>query len=331
MRKKFGEVMVELARRDKDVYLITGDIGYQVFDDFRRLFPERFINFGIKEQSMISFASGMALQGLKPYVYTITPFLIERPFEQIKIDIDQQNVNVKLVGYADYPGQGPTHAELDPRFTLSQLKNLKLYFPRNSDETHKAVMESYESEKPTFISLKKDNNQPSLTKTMNMEELKRELNNLSEENINQLSKLVENRDLILILGNGGSNSVASHIAQDYTKALGKKSVSFSDPSRLTCYINDFGMENAYSQFAKDFATNKSLVILISSSGNSENIYRACETCRNQGIDFIILTGFDENNRIKRDFAESSKFNYWVDSRDYGVVENLHSIFLHSIL
>jgi len=93
--------------------LIVGDIGYGVFDDFRKENPRKFFNLGICEQSMISFASGMALEGLKPWVYTITPFLIERPFEQIKLDIDQQNVNVNLIGFADYPTLGPSHAELD--------------------------------------------------------------------------------------------------------------------------------------------------------------------------------------------------------------------------
>ena len=67
---------------------------------------------GICEQSLIGVASGMALEGLKPWVYTITPFLIERPFEQIKLDIDQQKANVNLVGFADYPTLGPTHSEL---------------------------------------------------------------------------------------------------------------------------------------------------------------------------------------------------------------------------
>ena len=166
---------------------------------------------------------------------------------------------------------------------------------------------------------------------MNLEELKREVNKITEEYKSQLAKLIENRDLILIMGNGGSNSVASHIAQDYTKVLGKKSLSFSDPSRLTCYINDYGMENAFSQFVQEFATEKSLVILISSSGNSENIYQACKICKNLGYDFLILTGFDKNNRVRRDFGENSILDYWVDSKDYGVVENIHCIFLHSIL
>ena len=113
MRRRFGKVINELARKDEKIVLIVGDIGYGVFDDFRKEHPEKFFNLGICEQSIISVSSGMSLEGLKPWVYTITPFLIERPFEQIKLDIDQQNVNVKLVGYADYPTLGPTHTELN--------------------------------------------------------------------------------------------------------------------------------------------------------------------------------------------------------------------------
>ena len=97
MRRRFGKVINELAKKDDKIVLIVGDIGYGIFDDFRKENPSKFFNLGICEQSMISFASGMALEGLKPWVYTITPFLIERPFEQIKLDIDQQNVNVNII------------------------------------------------------------------------------------------------------------------------------------------------------------------------------------------------------------------------------------------
>src|SRR3989344_8672560 len=82
--------------------------------------------------------------------------ILSPPFEQIKLDIDCQNVNVKLVGYADYPTQGPTHAELDGEKLMSLFKNIKSYFPKNSEETRKFLEESYKHEKPTFISLKKN-------------------------------------------------------------------------------------------------------------------------------------------------------------------------------
>jgi len=156
MRKEFGRTLVELAEKDDKIFLLAGDYGYSILDEFRQKFPERFINFGICEQSMIGVASGIALEGLKPYVYTITPFLIERPFEQIKLDIDRQNVNVKLIGYADYPTLGPTHIEIDAKWLMSKFKNIKSYFPRDSKETRIALLESHNSFNPAFISLKKD-------------------------------------------------------------------------------------------------------------------------------------------------------------------------------
>jgi transketolase len=156
MRREFAKFIYDAAKLDDRVYLIVGDIGYGIFDKFREDFPNRFINIGLCEQSMISVAAGMALSGLKPYVFTITPFLIERPFEQIKIDIDLNNVNVKLVGYADYPDQGPTHSEIDGKLWASFWKNIHSYFPKDSDETRKALEISFNNQFPTFISLKCD-------------------------------------------------------------------------------------------------------------------------------------------------------------------------------
>ena len=78
---------------------------------------------------------------------------------------------------------------------------------------------------------------------------------------------------IIILGNGGSNAVASHISQDYVKFHNKKSLVFSDPSMLTCFINDFGMDNAFKKFLEFHADHDTLVILISSGGESKNIIK----------------------------------------------------------
>jgi transketolase len=163
MRRTFGKIINELAGKDDKVYVLVGDIGYRVFDEFRENHPNRFINMGICEQSMISVSAGMALEGLKPWVYTITPFLIERPFEQIKLDIDQQNVNVNLVGYADYPTLGPTHSELDGKGMMNLFENIIPFFPKDGDEAQTAVRKAYEMKGPTFISLKSD---PSLSRSI---------------------------------------------------------------------------------------------------------------------------------------------------------------------
>ena len=156
MRRRFGEVISKLADEDEKIYVIVADIGYRVFDEFREKHPDRFINMGICEQSIISVASGMALEGLKPWVYTITPFLIERPFEQVKLDIDQQNVNVNLVGFADYPSLGPTHTELNAKKMMQLFNNIESFFPKDGDETEKNIIQAYKKQGPSFISLKSD-------------------------------------------------------------------------------------------------------------------------------------------------------------------------------
>ncbi len=156
MRRKFGKIINQIAKNDDKVVLLVGDIGYGIFDDFRKDNPKKFFNMGICEQSLIGTAAGMALEGLKPWVYTITPFLIERPFEQIKLDIDQQKVNVKLVGFADYPSLGPTHSEVNAKKTMKLFKNIKSFFPKNGDDTTKVIYESYRIKGPAFISLKTD-------------------------------------------------------------------------------------------------------------------------------------------------------------------------------
>lgn len=155
MRQEFMKTLVELAEKDEKIILLIGDVEH-FMDEFKKKFPERFFNLGLCEQSMISFAAGMALEGYKVVVYSITPFIIERPFEQVKLDIDQQNVPVILVGYSDYPTAGPTHTELNGKELSKLFKNIISYFPANKNEAKNSLIEAYNKKGPSFISLKKD-------------------------------------------------------------------------------------------------------------------------------------------------------------------------------
>ena len=154
MRTTFGKTIVKLAEKDPNIILLCGDVE-QEMNEYKTKFKERYINIGICEQSMISVAAGMALEGLRPIVYTITPFLLERPFEQIKIDIDEQNLPVMLVGFADYPTYGPTHTPLNVEKTIDLFKNIVGFYPRTREETERYMIEAYISKKPSFVSLKK--------------------------------------------------------------------------------------------------------------------------------------------------------------------------------
>jgi D-sedoheptulose 7-phosphate isomerase len=148
----------------------------------------------------------------------------------------------------------------------------------------------------------------------------------------ELEKIVKEHQNIIILGNGGSSAIASHISQDYTKKLKKRSFTFSDSSRLTCYTNDYGYENAYLQFLKEFTTlEPTLVVLISSSGNSINMLKCAEWAETQkNIKIVTLTGFNENNKLKTLELSNRAINFWVNSDNYGIVECVHMSFLHMV-
>ena len=155
MRTAFGNALADLAIKDDKVILLVGDIGFGIFDRLRKERPKQFYNVGVIEQSMVGIAAGMALEGLKPWVFTITPFLFERAFEQIKIDVDANNANVKLVGYADYPGQGISHADVLRFDKFNPFTNAAIYYPKSAEETTAAVLKEYDREGPALMGLKK--------------------------------------------------------------------------------------------------------------------------------------------------------------------------------
>ncbi len=149
MRRAFGRTIICLAEKDPNIILLTGDVEQEI-NIYKEKFPNRYFNLGLCEQSMISMAAGMALEGLRPVVYSITPFLIERPFEQIKIDIDEQNLPVMLVGNADYPSHGSSHRPLNAKGLVGLFKNIVGYFPRNQFETEKSMLDAYIMGRPSI-------------------------------------------------------------------------------------------------------------------------------------------------------------------------------------
>ena len=98
MRDAFNTELNKLAANDEHILLLTADIGFQVFDEFRENYPDRFYNVGVAESNMMGMATGLALSNKKPFVYTIIPFLTMRAFEQIRTDICIMNQSVKIVG-----------------------------------------------------------------------------------------------------------------------------------------------------------------------------------------------------------------------------------------
>lgn len=158
MRKTFINTLVSLAREDDRIFLITPDIGYSVLEIFREEFPERYINVGVAEQNSISIASGIALSGLIPYVYTINPFVCMRPFEQIRLDVAYMNTNVRIVGVGggfSYGAAGATHHTTEDIAIMRVLPNMTVICPGDPWEVEQSVKESVNYKGPIFFRLGK--------------------------------------------------------------------------------------------------------------------------------------------------------------------------------
>lgn len=158
MRNTFIKTLTGIAEKNKDIYLLTGDLGFSVFEDFAERFPKRFINCGVAEQNMIGTAAGLAMSGKKVYVYSIVPFVTMRCFEQIRNDICYQNLDVKLIGMGggfSYGDLGATHFALEDIAILRSLPNMTIISPANRKETELLVLKSYQTKNPTYIRLAK--------------------------------------------------------------------------------------------------------------------------------------------------------------------------------
>ena len=151
MRKEFADKLYELMQKDKDVYFVTGDLGYGIFDKICQDFPERFINTGAAEQAMMGVAIGLTLKGKKVFVYSITPFLLYRAFEAIRTYINHEKIPVILVGSGrgnDYEHDGFSHYAGDDELFLQHFENIKRF-------TTFADLETLIEQAPCYLNLKR--------------------------------------------------------------------------------------------------------------------------------------------------------------------------------
>jgi len=157
-RGYFAFELYEQMKENKDIVLITGDLGYGMFDAIRDEFPDRFFNVGASEQAMIGIAVGMAYQGKVPVVYSITNFLLYRPFEFIRNYINKEKLHIILAGGGrdkDYSHDGLTHWSEDAKQVLECFPNIKQLWPESNEEAAIALDQGLEEKEPLFISLKR--------------------------------------------------------------------------------------------------------------------------------------------------------------------------------
>ena len=156
MRDRFMRVTSELLDSDHRVAVVLADIGASSFEPARQRHPDRVINLGIREQLLIGVTSGLALSGLRPVAHTFAPFLVERPFEQIKIDIVHQGVGAVLVsagGSFDYPFYGRTHQAPGDVALLDTLPGWTVHVPGHPDEAEAQLRAAVTADGPVYLRL----------------------------------------------------------------------------------------------------------------------------------------------------------------------------------
>ena len=156
MRKQFAEYLHSEMSVNEDIYLLTGDLGYGLWDRIKIDYPDRFINTLSSEQLMLGMACGLAMEGKIPVVYSITPFVLYRPFEWIRNYLDHEQVPVKLVGGGrdkDYGYLGFSHWAEEDKDIMSNFKNIVSLKPK---ELNKDVFKSFlYNKQASYINLKR--------------------------------------------------------------------------------------------------------------------------------------------------------------------------------
>jgi len=132
---------------------------------------------------------------------------------------------------------------------------------------------------------------------------------------------------IIVVGNGGSAAMASHVTVDFTKAARIRAVNFNEPDLLTCLSNDYGYERWVEMALEFYADPGDLVILISSSGKSPNMLHGAEKSKAMGLSLVTVSGFSADNPLRK----LGDLNLWVDSTAYNIVEMTHHIWLLAII
>ena len=160
MRNIIIDSIFNKMKEDKDIYFLTADMGINLVEKFRDNFPERFANVGIAEQNLIGVAAGLANTGFRPFVYSISNFLIHRCLEQVRNDVILHQYPITLIGTStgyDNSPLGPTHHVIDDWGLLKSFPNIDIYCPASQKYADKLINKVLLDNRPTYIRIPKGN------------------------------------------------------------------------------------------------------------------------------------------------------------------------------
>lgn len=156
MRGWFAWELHSCMSLNPKIWVVTGDLGFGMFDRIRDDFPDRFLNVGAAEQAMAGIGVGLALEGKIPLLYSITPFLLYRPFETIRNYINREQIPVKLIGSGrnkDYLYDGFSHWAEEDHEVMKIFPNIKSFWPKTKEEIPKLLPEILSNNEPVYLNL----------------------------------------------------------------------------------------------------------------------------------------------------------------------------------
>ena len=154
MRNAFANTLIKLAEEDERIIFLTGDLGFQVFDEFRERFGPRFVNVGVAEAQMVCAAAGLALEGWRPIIYSIASFATARAFEQIKISVNYHSLPIVIVGGGGgyfYAASGVTHHAADDFALMSALPGMTVVAPGDPEELSQLLVQLTQLRGPSYF------------------------------------------------------------------------------------------------------------------------------------------------------------------------------------
>lgn len=156
MRAEFARAMIALFDERPNVVFVTGDLGYMALEEVSARYGDRFINAGVSEQNIVSVAAGLAHEGFIPWVYSIAPFTVLRPYEQIRNDVCLHRLPVKLIGNGGgygYGIMGATHHVLEDIGAMRVLPHMNVYVPLVASDVAEAVRAMADDPHPNYLRL----------------------------------------------------------------------------------------------------------------------------------------------------------------------------------
>lgn len=167
MRKEFAESVIKLAQVNDKIVFLSGDLGFMALEGVRETLGEKFINAGVAEQNMVTMAASLAYEGFIPLVYSISPFVTLRPYEQIRNDVCLHNLPVKIVanggGYG-YGIMGSTHHNIEDIGSMRILPNMKVYVPFTGEDVDSSLAEMINDPSPNYLRLNLASTQKDIVK-----------------------------------------------------------------------------------------------------------------------------------------------------------------------